>query len=365
MGDTALTAAGCQARRRRLLDRLAPAGPLLLADPLNLRYFAGLHSDPFSYSADFGGLLRLRPDGHATLYHDARLPAAAVAATHADDVAAVGWYDGKSPGRGPRRLIFTDAIDAAGTGGRVHDLVTDPLAAALWHAVTEMRRAKDTDELAVLAACMRATEAGHAWGRANARPGMTELDVYDGIRSACATAVGRPVVVYGDFAVSPGPARRGGPLTDRVIRAGETLILDFSVVIQGYRSDFTNTLAIGAEPTAEQRRLFNLCVSAMAVGESLLRPGVACRAVYDAVRGVFAAAGLADAFPHHAGHGLGLGHPEAPFFVEAATETLATGDVVTLEPGLYVEGVGGVRIEHNYHVTATGFERLSRHEVAL
>ncbi len=68
---------------------------------------------------------------------------------------------------------------------------------------------------------------------------------------------------------------------------------------------------------------------------------------------------------HHAGHGLGLSHPEAPFFVEGATETLVVGDVVTLEPGAYVDGVGGVRIEHNYLITATGFERLSNHTISL
>ena len=65
---------------------------------------------------------------------------------------------------------------------------------------------------------------------------------------------------------------------------------------------------------------------------------------------------MAEHFPHHAGHGIGLTHPEAPFFVREATETLLTGDVVTLEPGLYVEGVGGIRIEHNYLVTEQGFE---------
>ena len=74
---------------------------------------------------------------------------------------------------------------------------------------------------------------------------------------------------------------------------------------------------------------------------------------------------MADYFPHHAGHGLGLSHPEAPFFVLEATEALLAGDVVTLEPGLYVPGVGGVRIEHNYLITDAGYERLSNHTIAL
>jgi Xaa-Pro aminopeptidase len=103
----------------------------------------------------------------------------------------------------------------------------------------------------------------------------------------------------------------------------------------------------------------------MAAGEKELRAGAACLNVYEAVRGAFDRAGVAEHFPHHAGHGLGLTHPEAPYFVRHATETLLAGDVVTLEPGLYVEGVGGIRIEHNYLVTATGFERLSHHTITL
>jgi Xaa-Pro aminopeptidase len=143
------------------------------------------------------------------------------------------------------------------------------------------------------------------------------------------------------------------------------LILDFSVVRFGYRSDFTNTLVVGGNPTADQRRLFDACVAAMRAGESKLQGGASCQSVYDAVRGSFAAAGLADHFPHHAGHGLGLGHPESPYIVRSSSDTLVDGDVVTLEPGLYIDGVGGIRIERNYRIAAAGFECLSKHEITL
>lgn len=359
-----LTAAGCRTRRHRLLDRLTPAGPLLLGDPLHLRHLCGFFVDPFSLGADYGGYLLLRPDGHATLYHDHRLPKS-VEASHADEVVPVEWYDGQSPGRGPRRLILRDAVLNAGTGGRVHDAVQDQMAPAVWAAAAELRRAKDPDEVDQLKACMAAGEAGMAWARANVKPGMTELEVYAGVAHACTLAAGQAVVVYGDFAVSPGSAKRGGPPTGHTIAAGETLILDFSVVIQGYRSDFTNTLAVGAPPTADQQRLFDLSLAAMQAGEATLKAGVPCLDVYGAVRAVYERAGVADAFPHHAGHGLGLGHPEPPFLVRHATETLVAGDVVTLEPGLYVDGVGGVRIEHNYLITTTGYERLSNHTLSL
>jgi Xaa-Pro aminopeptidase len=360
-----LTAAGCRTRRTRLWDALrnrvdVPA--LVLSDPIHLRYLANFYVDPFSLGADFGGVLVIRPDGSATLYHDRRLPES-VKAAHADRVEVIQWYDGQSPGDGPRRLALRPAVEA--NGGRIHDALTDPLGPTVTNAIANLRRAKDPDEVELLKACMRATEAGHAWARSNLRAGMTELDAYAGVFGACATAAGQPSIVYGDFAVSPGPARRGGPPTDRVLRDGDMFILDYSVIRYGYRSDFTNTLVVGGRPTADQRRLFDACVAAMSAGEATLKAGAACQAVYDAVRGALAAAGLADYFPHHAGHGLGLSHPEAPFFVRHSSETLVAGDVVTLEPGVYVDGIGGIRIENNYLVKADGFDRLSHHTIAL
>ncbi len=359
-----LTAGGCRVRRRRLLERLGtgPGEVLVLADPVHLRYFANFHVEPFSLGADFGGVLVLRADGHAALYHDNRLPKS-VEAAHADERQPVTWYTGQQPAEGPRRTLLLPVLEAF--GGRVHDAPGDPLAPKIHEVVAGMRRRKDPDEVAALQECMWATQAGHAWARTNVQPGMTELDVYAGVTKACNEAAGQWVLVYGDFVVSDGPGRRTGPPTPRVLQPGELFLLDFSVVIQGYRSDFTNTIAIGGNPTPEQRRLSELCVSAMAAGERELRAGRPCQAVYDAVRGVFADAGVADAFPHHAGHGLGLGHPEPPFIVRNSTEEVVAGDVVTLEPGLYVDGVGGVRFEHNYLVTDTGFERLSDHVISL
>ena len=327
-------------------------------------YLANFWVDPFSLGAGFGGYLLLRRDGHAKLLHDNRVPAS-VEQAHVDERRAVPWYDGQSPARGPRQLAVLSDVNPSHGGLRIHDRPGDPLAASVVGTIARMRRQKDPDEIEALRKCMRAGNAGHAWARANIKPGMTELDVYCGVNTACIQEVGEAVIVYGDFAVSPGPERRGAPPTRRVLQPGDMLILDYSVVIGGYRSDFTNTLVVGKQPTADQRRLYDLCVAAMAAGERELRAGAACQTVYDAVRAVFEKAGVGEHFPHHAGHGLGLTHPEAPFFVREANETLLAGDVVTLEPGLYISGIGGIRIEHNYLITATGMERLSNHTIAL
>jgi Xaa-Pro dipeptidase len=362
-----LSAEGCRQRRQRLWERLDPppeGDHLRLGDPIHLMYLANFHVDPFSLGAGFGGYLLLRRDGQAKLLHDNRLPAT-VTEAHVEERTVVPWYDGQSPGRGPRELALLGDVNPARAGLRIHDRPGDPYAATLIHTLAAMRRQKDPDEVELLRRCMRVTEAGHAWALANVKPGMTELDVYIGIASACTRAAGRAVIVYGDFAVSPGPQRRGGPPTNQTIEPGDMLILDFSVVLGGYRSDFTNTLVVGREPNPDQRRLYDLCLQAMVAGEQELRAGRPCRQVYDAVFGVFDRAGVGQYFPHHAGHGLGLTHPEAPYIVRHADEVLLAGDVVTLEPGLYVPGVGGIRIEHNYLVTDRGHERLSNHEIRL
>lgn len=362
-----LTAEGCRARRERLWQRLDPAAfgdRLCLTDPIHLSYFAGFTIDPVSLATNTGACLLLARGGKSTLLAGDRAKKA-VADSHADECVVVPWYDGQHPGRGPRQTCWADAARKAGWDGRVHDRLGDSFAEVLVGTLADLRRAKDPDEVELLRRCMRATEAGHSWARQNIRPGMTELDVYCGVSGACIQTAGQPVVVYGDFAVATDPDHRGGGPTARVLQPGDTFILDYSVVIGGYRSDFTNTLVVGKEPAPDQQQLCDLSKQAMAAGEKELRAGQACKTVYDAVRGVFEAAGVADAFPHHAGHGLGLTHPENPYIVRHADETLRAGDVVTLEPGLYVAGVGGIRIEHNYLVTDAGYERLSNHEIAL
>jgi hypothetical protein len=142
-----LTADGCRARRLRFLDRLKPAFAVVLADPLHLRYFAGFHVDGISSSADFGGLLVIRPDGHATLFHDHKLPQSAELA-HADERKPLPWYTGQEPETGPRRLVLRAAVEA--NGGRVHDALADPLAPQVFAITSELRRHKDPDEIELL-----------------------------------------------------------------------------------------------------------------------------------------------------------------------------------------------------------------------
>src|SRR5947208_15679152 len=157
-----LTADGCRERRKRLWNRLQGASieEIALADPIHLRYFANADFDPFSYLSDMPAVLVIDRDGAATLVIDRKSPKS-VEAAHADEIIKTDWYPGTSPGQGPRQLALDSALAKLGVL-RLHDRFGDPLYAIVVRTVAEMRRAKDPDEIAVMRACMKATDAGHA-----------------------------------------------------------------------------------------------------------------------------------------------------------------------------------------------------------
>jgi Xaa-Pro aminopeptidase len=262
------------------------------------------------------------------------------------------------------------AFELLGLDHETHSVKREPgqrrrdMADDLGTTLRELRRRKEADEVALLRLCMAAGDAGHARAREFIQPGVTDLDIFREVQSAAIAAAGRPAVIYGDFrATSAKQPKAGGLPAGHTLADGELFILDYSVMLDGYRSDFTNTYAVG-KPSDEQEMIFRLCESAMAAGERVLKAGAKARDVYAATSGPLDEAGYGP-LSHHAGHGLGLAHPEPPILVPQSDDTLQAGDVLTIEPGLYVEGIGGVRIEHNYLITETGSERLSNHLIAL
>jgi Xaa-Pro aminopeptidase len=378
-----LTPEGCAARRKRLWEALPrPCDALVLGDPQSLIYFANYAPSPFVFRAsDASALLVLTPD-RATLVADSMVRPYLDQA-HVDDVVAPVWYDGKhaAPHRkaqvartgyevlektGARRIGVESSDVPAWVDGKLRKTHDDLAWVLLENVVRQLRRAKDPDEVALIRRAIRAGEAGHAAALAQIRPGMTELEAFLVVQQASIAAAGEQVMVYGDFASGPRvEAEHGGPPTGRTIERGDLFLLDYSVVVHGYRGDFTNTFAVGAPPSSGQRDLFAACLEALAAGESALKPGAPARAVDQAVRAAFAARGLEHAFTSHSGHGLGLSHPEPPYFVAGSDETVVVGDVVAIEPSLFVPGVGGARIERNYLVTQDGYETLTNHRITL
>ena len=378
-----LTAEGCAARRQRLWDAL-PSGCdlLIVGDPSHLTYFAGYTPSPFVFrTVESGALLILEP-GRATLVADDML-GPYLGPAHVDDRFAPTWYDGNHSAPYRRGQLVESALDRLGRltarrigveqacvpAGLIQGLRarrSDLEVVDIGPLIRPLRRAKDPDEIETLRRSMRAGEAAQAAALAEIRPGMTEMDAWVLVNRAATLALGEQVGVYGDFASGPRcETEKGGPPTNRKIEKGDLLLLDFSVVVSGYRGDFTNTFAVGGGPTRRQTELYEACLGAIRAGEARLKPGTPAREVDATVRGHLASLGLDRSFTSHSGHGLGLGHPEPPYFVPKSSDTIVAGDVVALEPGLYIEGEGGMRYERNYLITPDGFETLSNHELRI
>jgi Xaa-Pro aminopeptidase len=153
---------------------------------------------------------------------------------------------------------------------------------------------------------------------------------------------------------------------DRVIEEGDTVVLDFGGLVDGYGSDTTRTVHVG-EPSEEERVVHEVVQRAQQAGVEAVRPGVACQEIDRASRRVIADAGYGDRFLHRTGHGIGLTTHEPPYMVEGEAQPLEPGMCFSVEPGIYVPGEFGVRIEDIVAVTDEGARRLntSTHELQV
>ncbi len=160
-------------------------------------------------------------------------------------------------------------------------------------------------------------------------------------------------------ASGPNSAKPHARPSDRRIRAGDPVVIDFGAIYEGYRSDMTRTFSVGGEPTGELGRVFSVVAASQRVGVAAVGPGVVAGAVDRACRDVIAEAGWAERFEHGTGHGVGLDIHEAPSVGPGATAILTPGVVATVEPGVYLAGVGGVRIEDTLVVVEDGCRPLT------
>lgn len=163
------------------------------------------------------------------------------------------------------------------------------------------------------------------------------------------------IVAAGERSAMP-HARPG----DEPIRRGDAVVVDFGAVYDGYRSDMTRTFCVGGEPEGALAAVFALVGEAQAAGVAAVVPGATAGEVDATCRDRIAAAGYGERFEHGTGHGVGLDIHEAPSVAPGSAAILTPGTVVTVEPGVYLAGVGGVRVEDTLVVTDTGARALTR-----
>jgi Xaa-Pro aminopeptidase len=342
------------ARRRRLRARLAPVDlvGLLVTKPVNVRYLTG-------FAGSYGALLLLHD--RTVLFTDRRYERQAWQVDDAEVVMAPGdliaavigvlGTDGDGLGFEPGGLTW-------GSGQRLRTLLPGRAVVPAPELVEELREVKDDEELAAIREAARIGTEALPQLLGGLRAGVTEREVAQELeirlrRLGVDGPAFDPVVAFGEQAAEP--HHHPG---DRELRRGDLVVLDFGGRIEGYHSDMTRTVVFG-RATSRQREVYQLVRQAQQAGLAALRHGVRGGEVDHACRQVITEAGFGDAYSHPSGHGIGLEIHEAPWVRPGGSGRIAAGTPVTVEPGVYLPGFGGVRIEDLAVVRPDGHELLT------
>jgi Xaa-Pro aminopeptidase len=223
---------------------------------------------------------------------------------------------------------------------------------------------KDEDELALMreAALLGCRLFDHIL--AFLRPGLREVDVAAELEHQARVLGAEGMSFETIVASGPRSAMPHGRATNARLPRRGFLTLDFGVILNGYCSDMTRTIHLGA-PRPKERSAYEAVLEAQQSGVAAVASGVSCGEVDEAARSVLRNSGLADAFSHSTGHGVGLEIHEPPRVGAGQTNRLQPGMVVTIEPGVYLQGEFGIRIEDMVAVTRTGCEVLTPSPKAL
>jgi Xaa-Pro dipeptidase len=221
-----------------------------------------------------------------------------------------------------------------------------------------LRSQKGADELAAMQEAIRISEQALENTLPKIKPGMTEREIAALLDNEILSLGSHGFAFRALVQTGPNSALPHGTTTDRILQAGEFLLIDYGGMYQHYPADITRTFCIG-EPSAEMQKLYDTVLAANRAAVAAVRPGVECGEVDKAARDVINAAGYGEYFFHRTGHGLGLEGHELPQISEAVEDVLKPGMVFTVEPGIYIQGLGGVRIEDNIVVTDDGCEVMT------
>jgi Xaa-Pro aminopeptidase len=253
-------------------------------------------------------------------------------------------------------VLTVSALETLRTGG-VETVAQTELVERL-RAVKEPREIDTLRQAAALSDTVSGALAGERF------PGRTEIELAWRVRELFhehgSSELAFPTIVAsGENGASPHAESR-----DVTIDAGMLVTIDAGCRIEGYASDCTRTFATGELPD-ELARAYDVCLQAQRTGLEAIRPGVPGAEADRAARQVIEDAGWGEEFGHGLGHGIGLDVHEAPTMRPESTDTLEAGNVVSCEPGIYLPGIGGVRIEDMVLVTDDGRERLTTHDKQL
>jgi Xaa-Pro dipeptidase len=367
MGTTSAAVDGAlvQSRLERLRVAADHAGvaATVVTPGSDLRYLIGVAGSSFERLT----CLVVPTDGRAPVFVSPALEYAGLSALGLESLGldVRTWVDGEDP----YALALTGSDAVAGRvavsdltpvlhafrlreAGATHQVPAGPV-------LRELRMRKDDAELAQLRAAGAAIDRVHARVGEWLRPGRTEAEVGADIAAAI-VAEGHALAEFVIVASGPNAASPHHSLSDRVIEPGELVVVDIGGPLpSGYNSDCTRTYVAGPAPTGEVASAYTALQAAQQAAVDAVRPGVTCEAVDEAARSVLREAGLDGYFIHRTGHGIGLDVHEEPYIVAGNDLPLEPGMAFSIEPGVYVAGQWGARIEDIVVVTNEGVERLN------
>ena len=308
-------------------------------------------------------MLVLSPDHEPTLLVPALERPDAEAAEGAPTLSIRDWADGTDPYAAASALLRPEGrFGVSDSAWALHLLglqraLPDSKYAGLTEVMPMLRAVKDANELARLAAAGAAADA--TYGEilharfAGRRETEVAADLADLLRHFGHEQVDFTVVGSG-----PNGANPHHEAGERLIEPGDVVVLDFGGLMYGYGSDTTRTVSVG-EPPAEVREVHEIVRQAQQAGVEAVRPGVTCQDIDRAARAVITDAGYGQYFIHRTGHGIGVTTHEPPYMIEGEEQPLVPGMCFSVEPGIYLSGRFGVRIEDIVTVTVDGGQRFN------
>lgn len=363
--SSALSSATTTAPLQNLREWLARHNldAVYVTKPVSIAYLTGFHAEPFERLM----ALAVRPD-RATLI----VPAIEQekASRHGDSADVVSWRDGEDA-----YSLVRSALEGCVEVGVEKEHLTLHAAELLVARtaaremvdvspeIRRLRRIKNHDEVEKLARAGSITDAATEKILDRLHPGQTELEVSVLIGAAIGEQGG---TLSFESLVQSGPnsALPHVHPTSRRLAAGDFVLLDFGATFEGYRADTTRMAVVG-EPTARHKEIHSLVLAAHDAAIAAVRAGTTTGTVDAAARRVIDAAGMGDRFFHRTGHGLGLEAHEDPSLDPGSATVLEAGMVFTVEPGIYIPGWGGVRIEDDVVVERAGCRLLTNADRSL
>jgi len=296
-----------------------------------------------------------------------RLEAPGWAGLPLDDlgVEVVTWNDGEDPyllvsdlAGGPTRLAVADEMPARHVFG-LREALPEAAQTLAGPIVTELRMRKDAAEVAQLRAAGAAIDRVHGRMGEFLKAGRTEAQVGADIAAAIVEE-GHAEASFVIVGSGPNGASPHHDVSDRVIESGDVVVVDIGGPLpSGYYSDCTRTYAVGAEPPARVQKAYAALQDAQEQAVVAVRPGMTAEQIDAVARARLTDAGLGERFLHRTGHGIGLDVHEDPYIVGGNPLLLEPGMAFSVEPGVYVDGEWGARIEDIVVVTDDGCERLN------